>query len=68
MRVMKDYGSVRIVNAGSPYEGDDIRVEWQKNDEWELYRGFNSLSDDYAYQNSQNCAIRAVELLNEQEV
>jgi hypothetical protein len=31
--------------------------------EWELYHGFNSLSDDYAFTNSREAAGRAIKKL-----
>ena len=61
MRVARDFGKVRIVYDGSPFDvAYDIRVEWLKNDEWVLYRGFNSLSDDYAHTNANEAAGRAI--------
>jgi hypothetical protein len=41
----------------------DIRVEWLKDGEWELYHGFNSFSDDYAFTNSREAAGRAIKKL-----
>lgn len=59
-----DFGLVRIVHEGSPFEvAYDIRVEWMPEDEWEFYRGFNSLSDDYANTNARAAAVRAVKEL-----
>ena len=64
MRVARDFGKVRIVHDGSPFDvAYDIRVEWLKNDEWVLYRGFNSLSDDYANTNAAEAARRAIAIL-----
>lgn len=64
MRVAHDFGLVRIVHDGSPFErAYDIRVEWMQNGEWTLYHGFNSLSDDYAFTNSREAAGRAVKRL-----
>ena len=61
MRVARDFGKVRIVHDGSPFDvAYDIRVEWLVNDEWVLYRGFNSLSDDYAHTNASEAASRAI--------
>ena len=61
MRVAHNYGKVRIVHDGSPFDvAYDIRVEWLVNDEWVLYRGFNSLSDDYAHTNASEAASRAI--------
>ena len=65
MRVAHDYGKVRIVHLGSPMEhASDIVVETQEADgTWKRYAGFNSLSDDYAYTNSQEAAGRAIKKL-----
>ena len=64
MRVTPNYGKVRIVHDGSPFDvAYDIRVEWLKNDEWVTYRGFNSLSDDYANTNAAEAAGRAIAIL-----
>ena len=64
MYIAHDFGKVRIVHDGSPFErAYDIRVEWLRDGEWTLYHGFNSLSDDYACTNSREAAGRAVKLL-----
>lgn len=64
MRVAQDFGSVRIVHDGSPFDvAYDIKVEWLVDGEWELYHGFNSLSDDYAFANSREAAGRAIKKL-----
>ena len=64
MRVAHNYGKVRIVHDGSPFDvAYDIRVEVLKNDEWVTYRGFNSLSDDYAHTNANEAAGRAIATL-----
>jgi len=64
MYIAHDFGPVRIVHEGSPFErAYDIRVEWLRDGEWTLYHGFNSLSDDYACTNSREAAGRAVKLL-----
>lgn len=64
MRVAHDWGRVRIVHDGSPFEkAYDVKVEWLVNGKWELYHGFNSLSDDYAFTNSQEAAGRAIKRL-----
>lgn len=61
MRVAQDFGKVRIVHDGSPFEvAHDIRVEIMEDGEWKFYRGFNSLSDDYANTNAREAAARAV--------
>lgn len=64
MRIAKDFGLVRIVHDGDPFDtAYDIKVEWMRNGNWELYHGFNSLSDDYAFTNSQEAAGRAIKKL-----
>ena len=64
MRVARDFGKVRIVYDGSPFDvAYDIRVEWLKNGNWELYKGINSLSDDYAHTNAAEAAGRAIATL-----
>jgi hypothetical protein len=64
MRVAHDFGKVRIVHDGDPMtKAYDIRVEWLKNGDWELYHGFNSFSDDYAFTNSKEAAGRAIKKL-----
>ena len=61
MRVARDFGKVRIVYDGSPFDvAYDVRVEWLVNGKWELYKGINSLSDDYAYTNASEAAGRAI--------
>lgn len=67
MRVANDFGNVRIVHDGSPFDVSyDIKVEWLVDGKWELFRGFNSLSDDYAITNSREAAGRAIKKLAEQ--
>jgi hypothetical protein len=57
MHVFKDYGVVRVVTEGSPFEvASDVKVQTLNNDVWETIRGFNSLSDDYALTNAQEYA------------
>jgi hypothetical protein len=64
MYVAQDFGSVRIVHNGSPFDVTyDIKVEWLVDGEWQLYHGFNSLSDDYAFTNSREAAGRAIKKL-----
>lgn len=61
MRVYKDYGIVRIVTEGSPFEvASDVKVQTLNNDVWETIRGFNSLSDDYALTNAANYATQII--------
>ena len=64
MRIAHDFGLVRIVHNGSPFDtAYDVRVEWLVDGKWQLYHGFNSLSDDYAFTNSREAAGRAVKKL-----
>ena len=63
MRIIHDYGLVRVVSVGDPFNtAYDIRVENYDSDAdiWRLWRGFNSLSDDYAYTNAFEAAGRAI--------
>jgi hypothetical protein len=63
MRIIHDYGLVRVVSVGDPFNtAYDIRVENYDRDAdiWRLWRGFNSLSDDYAYTNAFEAAGRAI--------
>jgi hypothetical protein len=61
MYVAHDFGPVRIVHDGSPFDvAYDVKVEWLVDGKWELYHGFNSLSDDYAFTNSREAAGRAI--------
>ena len=64
MRVAQDFGPVRIVHDGSPFDvAYDVKGEWLVDGEWQLYHGFNSLSDDYAFANSREAAGRAIKKL-----
>jgi hypothetical protein len=55
-----NFGDVRIVCDGSPFDvAYDVRVEWLRDGEWKLYKGINSLSDDYAMTNAREAAGRA---------
>ena len=62
MRVAHDFGLVRIVHLGDPMEhASDIVVETLEADgTWKRYRGFNSLSDDYAHTNAREAAGEAI--------
>ena len=63
MRIVHDYGLVRVVSVGDPFNNTyDIRVENYDRDAdiWRLWHGFNSLSDDYAYTNAREAAGRAI--------
>jgi len=66
MRVVHDYGLVRVVRDGDPFtKAFDIVVQFRENleSEWKMYHGFNSLSDDYAYTNAREAAGRCVKNL-----
>jgi hypothetical protein len=64
MYIAQDFGQVRIVHDGSPFDtAYDVKVEWLVDGKWELYHGFNSLSDDYAFTNSREAAGRAIKKL-----
>lgn len=64
MNIIKDFGLVRIISEGSPFDVTyDLKVMWNKDGIWEMYRGFNSLSDDYASTNAREAAMRAVKEL-----
>lgn len=61
MRVASDFGLVRIVYDGSPFDVlYDIKVEVFKNGEWKFYDGYNSLSNDYAFTEARESAGRAI--------
>ncbi len=61
MIIRKDFGNVRIVWDGDPMQTQyDIRVEWKVNGEWELYRGFNSFTNDYAHSSANEAAGEAI--------
>ena len=63
MRIISDYGLVRVISLGDPFANTyDIRGENYDSDAgiWRLWRGFNSLSDDYAYTNAFEAAGRAI--------
>jgi len=64
MYVAHDFGLVRIVHDGSPFDVlYDVKVEVLKNGEWKFYDGYNSLSNDYAFTESRNAAGRAIKEL-----
>ena len=61
MRVIHDYGLVRVVSLGNPFKLTyDIEVQCQRDGKWHLYQGFNSLSDDWAYTNAREAAGHAI--------
>jgi len=63
MRVAHDFGLVRIVHDGDPFNtAYDIRVEWLVDGTWVMYHGFNSLSDDWAHTNARKAAGRAIKI------
>lgn len=56
---------VRIVKEGSPFEvANDVIVEVLRDGEWTFHSGFNSLSDDYAFTNARESALRAGKVLD----
>lgn len=60
MYVSKDFGNVRIVHDGSPFDVlYDIKVERLVGGEWKFYDGYNSLSNDYAFTAANESANRA---------
>ena len=66
MYVMHDYGLVRIIREGDPFtKAFDIVVQFRENldSDWQMYHGFNSLSDDYAYTNAREAAGRCIKTL-----
>ena len=55
----KDFGPcVRIEYRGSPFDlaYDIVVFTKQPNDTWLAYRGFNSLSNDYAFTSAKELA------------
>ena len=61
MRVINDYGLVRIVSDGDPLVNSfDIKVEVNHDGKWDLYHGSNSFTDDYTYTNAREAATRAI--------
>lgn len=56
---------VRIRTEGSPFEvTNDVIVEVLKDGEWTYYSGYNSLSNDYAFTNAREAALRAGKVLD----
>jgi hypothetical protein len=63
MYVSKDFGTVRIVCDGSPFDVlYDVKVERLVNGEWTFFDGYNSLSNDYAFSEANKSAARALNL------
>lgn len=61
MRIVSDWGLVRIVSIGDPFTlTKDLRVEVKEGEDWKLYEGFNTLSDDWAHTNAREAAGRAI--------
>lgn len=64
MRIIKDYGLVRVISTGlDPREtGYNIIVEYGDldTDTWQFYCGFNSFTDDSAYTHAFEAARRAI--------
>jgi hypothetical protein len=68
MYIAHDYGLVRIVHDGSPFDkAYDIVVEWKETPEsdWTFFSGFNSLSNDYAFSEANRAASIAIAKLAE---
>jgi hypothetical protein len=65
MYVARDFGKVRIVHDGSPFDkAYDIVVETLDADgTWKFYSGYNSLSNDYAHASANEAAGRAIKKL-----
>jgi hypothetical protein len=64
MYIAKDFGKVRIVHDGSPFDVlYDVKVEVLKDGEWKFYDGYNSLSNDYAFSEASKSAGRAIKEL-----
>ena len=64
MYVAHDFGKVRIVHDGSPFDVRyDVKVEWLIDGEWKFYDGYNSLSNDYAFSEANKSAGRAIKEL-----
>jgi len=58
--ITKEGKHVRIVSYGDPFNfASDLVVEIYKNEKWEIFAGFNTLSDDYAYTNANESIQRA---------
>ena len=65
MFVMRDYGNVRVVRDGDPFtSASDIKVETLVDGVWKYHTGYNSLSDDYAYTNAMDTALRVSKTLS----
>jgi len=61
MIIAKDFGNVRIVYDGSPFDVlYDVKVERLVGGVWKFYDGYNSLSNDYAFTEARESAARAL--------
>lgn len=61
MRVINDWGLVRLVSTGDPFTlCKDLRVEVKEGESWRLWEGFNTLSDDWAHTNAREAAGWAI--------
>ncbi len=67
MYVAHDWGKVRIVHDGSPFDNQyDVIVQiLNENKEWVFYEGFNSLSNDYAFASANQSAARAIKKMED---
>jgi len=67
MYVANDWGLVRIIHDGSPFDKQyDIIVQTKNDDgEWVFFDGFNSLSNDYAFASANQSASRAIKMMAE---
>lgn len=55
--------NVRIVSLGDPFNNpNDLIVETLVDGEWKYFRGFNTLSNDYAYTSAREAAREAMDL------
>jgi len=64
MYIAHNFGKVRIVHDGSPFDVlYDVKVEVLKDGEWTFYDGYNSLSNDYAFSEANKSAGRAIKEL-----
>lgn len=63
MRIVHDYGLVRVVSLGDPFsKTHDIVVEFRHSEDqdWQFYTGYNSLSNDYAYTSARESAGQCI--------
>jgi hypothetical protein len=54
--------SIRIMYTNNPFDdANDVQVQRFLDFEWKMVRGYNSMSDDYAYTNAKEYAQRLAE-------